>query len=79
MKWTRKSKEENSTPAPKRKISERTGAVAGKTVRVLKSTPGSTKNKVVSSATAFKAGFREEMPAKQEETTEDRYKYCAEV
>lgn len=62
MKWTRKSSEENTE---KRTIAEVTGSLTGKTVRVIKSTPGSTKNRVISSASAFKAGFREEMPAEE--------------
>ena len=64
MKWTRKSKE-NSTE-PKRTIAEKTGSLTGKTVRVIKSTPGSTKDRVVSSASAFKAGFREELPVSEQ-------------
>ncbi|MFZ8977023.1 MAG: hypothetical protein ACO2Y9_07960 [Pseudohongiellaceae bacterium] len=66
MKWRKKDEPEKINE--KRKISEKTGALTGKTVRVIKNTPGFTKDLVVAAADGFKEGFREELPAKQKNT-----------
>jgi len=65
MKWKKNSSEEVNTESTKNKISKRTGIITGKTVKVIKNTPSSTKNRLTASTGAFKDGFRQEVPAKE--------------